>query len=241
MKNPSRDPSDMVSVGPLGYGTDGRSGKQGSPFYYVYCLGVAVLLAQIPVYQVLVSPSDLPTNHAPGATPNYLWFALSLFLVLIGLVNSYLVEKDTSFSDYPYLRYIVKVWLTNIVAAPFIFTTIFILKGMLSGADDIADTYLYWIIGSNGFGMPGFALFGFCVHYISNLHWPKLKKRIVILITAELLTFATVAIFAPRVIPQVNWLLLAVPYALVMGVGTICHKLEEPAPAVLNTDNTTGA
>ncbi len=238
MKNPSRDPADMVNVGSGGRDADGRPIGMGLPFYYVYCLGVAVLVAQITVYEVLVPPPNLLTNDVKDIAPNYLWFALSLFLVLVGLLNSYLVKKDTSFSDYPYLKYIIKVWLTNIFASPIVFIAIFIFKGMASGADTIADTYLFLIIGSNGFGMAGFALLGFCVHYISNLHWQKLKKRIAILIAAEILTFATVAIFAPRVIPGLNWLVVAAPYALVMGLAVMFHKLEEPAAPVVAGDNT---
>ncbi|OCX50654.1 hypothetical protein BEL04_23070 [Mucilaginibacter sp. PPCGB 2223] len=236
MKNPSRKPSDMVSVGPLGYGTDGRSGRKGSPFYYVYCLGAAVLIAQITVYEVLASPSHLPDNNA---APNYFWFALSLFLFLVGLLNSYLLKTDTSFSDYPYLRYIVKGWLTTVLATPVIFTIIFILNGTTASPDIIADIYLFWVIGGSGFGMLGFALLGFTVHYTSKQSWAGARKKVVILAVAEFLTFITVFIYAPKVIPQLSWFVIALLYGVVMGTGVMCYKLEEPASAVTEPPDTT--
>jgi hypothetical protein len=241
MKNPSRDPADMVNVGSGGRDADGRPIGLGLPFYYIYCLGVAVLVAQITVYEVLVPPPNLLTNDVKDIAPNYLWFALSLFLVLVGLLNSYLLKKDTSFSDYPYLRYIIKVWLTAVLISPVILTVIFVLKGAISNADDIANVFLAWVVGGNGFGMLAFALFGFVVHYVNNLSWLERKKRVAILTVAGLLVFITAAIFTRRVIPGLNGLVVAAPYAIIMGIGVMFYKLEEPAPPVPDTDSTTGA
>lgn len=240
MKNPSRDPADMVNVGSGGRRADGRPIGMGLPFYYVYCLGVAVLVAQITVYEVLVPPPNLLTNDAQDTAPNYLWFCVSLFLVLVGLLNSYLVKKDTSFSDYPYLRYIVRVWLSAMLISPVILTVIFILKGAVSNADDIANVFLAWVVGGNGFGILAFALFGFAVHHVNNLNWLERKKRVAILIAAEVLILITAAIFAPRIISVLNWIVAAAPYAIITGIGVMFYKLEKPAPAVPDTDNTTG-
>ncbi|OCX50655.1 hypothetical protein BEL04_23075 [Mucilaginibacter sp. PPCGB 2223] len=198
-----------------------------SLFYYVYWLGVTVVMAQIGIYYIITYKPIYLDGVKIDDGFKYIWFYVAFVLLFVGLLNSYLVKTDTSFSDYPYLRYIIKVWVTNILAAPVLLTIILAQKGI---TEDWLPAYWLLVITSNGFGMLGFAAFAFNVHYISQNNWPERRKKMRIFISAELLTLVTVIVFALKSTMGISWFWLWLPYAPVMGFSIFYYKLDKPIP-----------
>lgn len=198
-----------------------------SLFYYVYWLGVTVVIAQIGVYYVITYQPIYLDGEKIDDGFKYIWFYVSFVLLFIGLLNSHLVNTDTSFSDYPYLRYIMKVWTTNILAAPVLLTIILTQKGITS---DWFSTYLLLVVTSNGFGLLGFTAFAFNVHYVSQNNWSERRKKLRIFILTEVLTLVTIVVFSLKGNTGLGWFWLWLPYALVMGFSVFYYKLEKPIP-----------
>lgn len=198
-----------------------------SLFYYVYWLAVTVIIAQIGVYYVITYQPIYLDGVKIDDGFKYIWFGFAFILLLAGWLNSYLVKTDTSFTDYPYLHYIMKVWITNILVAPVLLTIILTQKGITS---DWFSTYFFLVMASNGFGMLGFAAFAFNVHYVSQNNWSEGRKKLRIFASAELLTIVTVLVFSLKGVTGLNWFWLCLPYALVMGFCVFYYKLEKPIP-----------
>jgi len=198
-----------------------------SLFYYVYWLGVTVVIAQIGVYYVITYQPIYLDGEKIDDGFKYIWFYVSFVLLFIGLLNSHLVDTDTSFSDYPYLRYIMKVWITNILAAPVLLTIILAQKGITS---DWFSTYLLLVVTSNGFGLLGFTAFAFNVHYVSQNNWSEKRKKLRIFILTEVLTLVTIVVFSLKGNTGLGWFWLWLPYGLAMGFSVFYYKLENPIP-----------
>lgn len=198
-----------------------------SLFYYVYWLGVTVVIAQIGIYYIITYKPIYLDGEKIDDGFKYIWFYVSFILLFAGLLNSLLVKSDTSFSDYPYLRYIMRVWTTNILAAPVLLTIILAKKGITA---NWFSNYPFLVVASNGFGMLGFVAFAFNVHYVSQNNWSEHRKKLRIFILTELLTLVTVVVFSLKSTTGLSWLWLWLPYALVMGFSVFYYKLEKPIP-----------
>lgn len=202
-----------------------------SLFYYVYWLGVTVVIAQIGIYYIITYKPIYLDGEKIDDGFKYIWFGVAFILLLVGLLNSYLVKTDTSFSDYPYLRYIMKVWLTNIFGTPVLIMIILLLENTTEASfAGIVLLYFFLVIISNGFGLLGFAAFAFNVHYVSQNNWSEHRKKLRIFILTELLTLATVVAFSLKSTLGSGWFWLWLPYGLVIGFSVFYYKLEKPIP-----------
>jgi hypothetical protein len=186
-----------------------------------------VVIALIGIYYVITyQPIYLDGSKIDDGF-KYIWFYVCFILLLAGLLNSHLVKTDTSFTDYPYLRYIMKVWITNILATPVLIIIISALK--VSSAEAVPN-YLILVVASNGFGLLGFTAFAFNVHYLSQHNWSEHHKKLRIFASSQLLTLATVVVFALKSTIGLSWFWLWLSYALVIGFSVFYYKLDKPVP-----------
>ncbi|WP_448701678.1 hypothetical protein ACFGVR_05570 [Mucilaginibacter sp. AW1-3] len=208
-----------------------NEGSRKTLFYYVYCLEVAVVAAQLTAFKVMIAPPKMINGDSVDNGFSYIWFGLSIFLLFGGLLNSFMIKTDSSFSDYPYLRYIMRVWITNILVSPLILTIILVSKDIVSsGIPTIIGTYLFGVLTGNGFGMLGFAVFAYNVHHLSILGLSEHRKKLKIFITTQLLILVTTIVFSFKSTLGLNWFWTWLPYALVTGFCVWYYKLEKPIP-----------
>jgi hypothetical protein len=153
------------------------------------------------------------TRQSRPINPETLFF-LSFFGIVATLIYTFIDEN--SFAAIHNIKYTLKIWLTTMFLSPLI----------LIAMDFHRVVNTQWFFGlyvntlwlAHGLGVATLTIIMLAVNYFTKLPWKAPKKRLYILLIAELSLLINMFIIALTINSGMRWLLEVLPYMAVIGL-----------------------